>query len=915
MPQRRDRATLASIIAILSVFAVLALAYSVTVPLGESPDELAHYRYVRYMDETGRPPLTAQDRQLSGYKGHEPPLYYLLLQQVIRPLRISQQPMLKMLDPDRQPQHSIASEVMLWNAVLHTADEAYPWRGTSLAWHLMRFVSIPLGMVTILCTYGIVRQLSPERPWLAVLAAGLNAFTPQFVYISAVLNNDNLAVPLSVASLWILVRMARGDLRWRWFVLLGVVVGLARICKFYTLILVPIIWVALLLMAWRLRRWGRCLVGGLLVMSLIVAVSAPWIVAVQPDDPARAPTGVLGFGLKMLDILHTDRILRSKGMTASGANGLSAGLAMVFSFFRLEPRRWAELLFKSFWGYYGPMTIEAPAWFYYISLGLVLIALIGLARLAWLAIRRRQRVFLGVHAGLPLAILAVQALAFLLLEALFYTIMRRLPDTAQGRHLYSAMPAWMLFMAMGLAAWWLRREGPADSAVATISEPRGRRMSLIVPGLMCALSLYALPAIVLAPYEPALPVRTTLPPSWQPPVVVGQASAPGIILVGYGPSSARTTQGQQVALRLVWQASAPGQGEHLLRITAVDGQDRAYTLYLAQPLNGLWPTRAWDAGDYVLDEPTFSIPAGLPEGHYALRCSWLDDAHGPIGTEIGVGALDVAPTSPRGSPTTALSIEGADDGIALYRQAVVVNQTGAALPTQATTTTTRLIGAEGETWLPVASQLFIDQGTTTLRSFFLVTGRVRPGRYQLVGQEAVIEVRARARTFAMPGDDSSPGYTPLTISLGEHIELLGYRIEGAEWPHEEHPVLGQHYAVLRPGQTLNLLLAWRATDWVPRSYTVFTHLLDERKIVRAQHDQAPRFNYATLFWVPGEVVTDLYSLALPPDAPEGIYEIEVGMYDRLDGARLAVRYGDGATDTRVVLPPILVSSADAATSK
>jgi 4-amino-4-deoxy-L-arabinose transferase-like glycosyltransferase len=921
MPQpRRARTINGPVIAILAIFASLCLAYSVTVPLGESPDELAHYRYVHYIDQVGRPPLTAEDRQLSGYKGHEPPLYYLLLHQATRPLRIAQQPMLKMLDPDRQPQHSIASEVMLWNAVLHTADEAFPWQGTSLAWHLMRFLFIPLGMVTILCTYSIVRQLAPAHPPLALLAAGLNAFTPQFVYISAVLNNDNLAVPLSVVSLWILVHVARGDLRWRWFVLLGVVVGLARITKFYTLILVPIIGIALLLIAWRLRRWRRCLLGGLLLMALILAVSAPWIMAVQPDDPASAPQGALGFVLKMLDILHTDRILRSQGMSASGGDGPSAWLAMILSFFRLEPRRWAELLFKSFWGYYGPMTIEAPAWFYMLMLALGLASLAGLGRTAWLAATKRQRGLLGAHTGLPLVILAVQAAAFLLLEALFYTIMRRLPDTAQGRHLYSAMPAWMLLLALGLAGWLPRQKSPTVRDEGPMMCLPGRGMVLILPGALCALSIYALPAVVLAPYEPALPVRTSLSASWQPSVAMGQESAPGLHLVGYGPAISRAAAGQPVTVRMVWQAQASVEAEYLLRIAAVDAQDRAYTLYLAQPLNGRWPTRAWDPGDYVLDEPTFTIPPGLAEGRYGLRCAWLNDAAEMTGVELDAGTLEVVPDSAFGAIAEGLNIEGASDGIVSYRQALVVSETGRNLQPKEVASTAPLIGSDGQAWLPVANQVFASrEGASTMRRFYVVTGQVEPGRYQVASYQPImdsmqeppipVEVQARARVFAMPR-----GYTPLQASLGEHIELLGYRIEGATWPGEAHPTLGQHYAALRPGQTLNLLLAWRATGWVPRSYTVFTHLLDERKIVRAQHDQVPRFNYATMFWVPGEVVTDLYSLTLPSDAPVGIYEIELGMYERRNGERLAIRYPDGTTDTRVALPPILVSSANLASA-
>lgn len=58
------------------VAAVLALAFAWVVPLGESPDELAHLRYAEALARGRLPPLWKGDAH--GYEAHQPPLGYVL---------------------------------------------------------------------------------------------------------------------------------------------------------------------------------------------------------------------------------------------------------------------------------------------------------------------------------------------------------------------------------------------------------------------------------------------------------------------------------------------------------------------------------------------------------------------------------------------------------------------------------------------------------------------------------------------------------------------------------------------------------------------------------------------------------------------------------------------------------------------
>jgi hypothetical protein len=64
-------------------------------------------------------------------------------------------------------------------------------------------------------------------------------------------------------------------------------------------------------------------------------------------------------------------------------------------------------------------------------------------------------------------------------------------------------------------------------------------------------------------------------------------------------------------------------------------------------------------------------------------------------------------------------------------------------------------------------------------------------------------------------------------------------------------------------------------------------LLNETGQVVAQVDAQPQAGTApTLTWLPGEILSDPYTLTLPPTLPPGTYRLIAGLYDATTGARL-----------------------------
>ncbi len=142
-----------------------------------------------------------------------------------------------------------------------------------------------------------------------------------------------------------------------------------------------------------------------------------------------------------------------------------------------------------------------------------------------------------------------------------------------------------------------------------------------------------------------------------------------------------------------------------------------------------------------------------------------------------------------------------------------------------------------------------------------------------------IEIRNRARLTSAPAVPHS-----LEVTFDNKIRLLGYD------------------ANTDPQQrTMRVTLYWKALAQMDTSYTVFVHLLDAKNNVAASSDAVPgNGEFPTAGWIDGEYITDAHALPLASDLAAGAYQIEIGMYDPISGARLKTADGQD----RVVLTSI-----------
>jgi 4-amino-4-deoxy-L-arabinose transferase-like glycosyltransferase len=534
---------------LLVTFTALAGGYSVAIPLGEAPDEVSHWSYVQYL--TMHWHLPVPEGPVTG-EAHQPPLYYLI------GALISSWVPNHQFDVSANPDWAPGNP-QIPNLLLHTRQEAFPYRGSALAWHLVRLVLVILGVITVWATYQLALELFPENQWVALTAATFVAFLPQFTFLSAVVNNDNLVITLSALSLLVLLHSAR-DPRPIIFCMLGILLGLAILAKASAFTL----WASSALVM-LLRR--ACLPIGKRLASIIftfvvaVTVASPWIIynAVASGDP-------LGFA----------RMLQ----------GFARPQAMTWSDWMI----YGERMYWSFWGKFGGATNIGMPLAVYGALTLLLV--IGLAGdLLMVKDWRANRLPVTARQGM---------LSFGLFWVLLVASHLRLESTMlgidQARQLFPALPALSVLIAAGVLR--LARK-PAVPALIVV----------------CGMGLigFTNASAVASAYAPARQLASVTSPS-----STSMDFGEQIRVLDFRIDTSRVTPGHAVVVELQWQALTDLTENYWL-LLQLDNSAGPVASQDGVPSGGRLTTDWWQKGQVFTSRHALIVPDVAAPGTYTLR--------------------------------------------------------------------------------------------------------------------------------------------------------------------------------------------------------------------------------------------------------------------------------------------------------
>lgn len=597
-------------IVILALNVALSVAFSLVNPLYESTDELHNYRYIRYVLATGKLPVLELDPHWPRIQAHHPPLYYLLGAAatfwIPQDTPWSYEPV---WNPHRGF-HSWEVGADNKNYYLHSPHEWSLTPGASLAARVARWVNGVLGGLMVVVTYAIARRTFRDRKALALGAAAIVAFNPQFLYLSGAVNNDIAAGLAGSALVLATIDQAGRPLTLRRAAWLGLLFGLALNSKFNLVFMLGVVELGLGIAVWRERAsggWRKWLVANLVLLATALALSGWWFARNQAlyGDPTA--------------IRRTNELWGGRDLSASWSTAM------------IElPYAWSSL-----WGRFGYGQIPMPPGIYTAILCVAIAAAIGLAfmlarRLAEASSRARTPGLRGLAAlllnRLPRRPAAGSGTILVLLAAVgisacvLFGYMLISTAGPMGRFFFPALAALAVLMMLGLSQLVPERYHAILAAWVTVS-----MLGLAVYALFGVLApAFARPALLTPEQAAAIP---------HPLDVTFEGKAR---LLGYHVDVAEVRPGGQLAVTLYWQALAEMSENYAVFVHLLNSAGALSAQRDTFPGLGNFPTSQWKPGDTFAD--TYRMDIG-------------ETAYAPDEALVRVGLY--RPSGPRLNATTA----------------------------------------------------------------------------------------------------------------------------------------------------------------------------------------------------------------------------------------------------------------------
>ena len=589
---------------VLCFYLAFGAIYLLATPVMEASDEIWHFGYVQHLRETGELPVQDLLQRDTLYRQHgsQPPLYYWAIAALTAPLNLDDAAQLRQLNP-----HALVDKPGAYgnkNLVAH-ADDSPQFAGASLALLIARGVGLALGAVTIAFVYRIGELIAPQRPTVAFVAAAITGFNPMFIFVSASVNNDSLAMCLNGALMVLLLRTLRNGFAWRASFTIALLFALACLTKVTSLLLLPVIVVVALLV---LRKTGDR--RGLL--TLLGALAICWLL-------------ICGWWLARNWQLYGEPLGILTQATLAGSRGMYFDLADLFAEY--------QQFRMSFWGLFGAANIQLANIFYVL---LDLMTLLSFGGFLFL-ILQLLAISDFAYARYELAHLLTLALALAILTAGVVYLSALTPVT-QGRLLFPLIAVISPVLAVGLveAVWWLvfsLRPPNLDFVRAGDAVPKELLNSAMLWQLraLAAVAFLAPLTVIAGQYSAPAPIAE-LPPRARPVYAeFGDAT-----LIAYERVDRRYSAGDQVGFTLYWQVREQSPSDHSLLLRLVD--DRGHTIgsYATYPGAGSLRTSSWRAGAIYPDEYLIAI-SGAAYGRYPfdLHVAWTEG-----GSDASIRARD-----------------------------------------------------------------------------------------------------------------------------------------------------------------------------------------------------------------------------------------------------------------------------------
>ncbi len=548
-------------VGVLAAHLVLGALYSIAVPMWEASDETGHFAFVTYLATERRFPSQGQDLTEWYDESHQPPLYYMLAAVASSWIDTSD-----WLEPEINPYAFTGKGMGGVNIAVHSDREALPYRGTALAIHVARLVSVLISTGVVAVTYLIGRLLVPQDEAIATGAMALNAFWPQFLFLGAVVTNDILVPLFSALAILFLLRIAYRPGNWPDFLGLALCLVGALATKMSAWGLVPLAGVVLILVAIRKipasRRWWS--------LPLI-----SWVFA------------VIWWGIRHVSVPDAWFQRMTRG------NDMRNALSMIQHPLTEAGRaRWDALpdalkyCSRTIWASFGWDNIGVEEWVYQVF---ILLCVAGAVGLGVFMARRTETVG---RFGIVVVMLGV---LFASAPAITITVTRN-PDFLRGRIVSGAFPLLSVLLFLGMARL------VTQSCTSLLSMALGTglfALALMIP------FRYIAPAYARPPILSQADIEHV-----QHPLEVNFDNK--VQLLGYDIEPEHVRLREAIVVTLYWRALNEMEEEYTVGVHLVGPGYESYGGRDSYPARGNYATSLWNEGDMIRDIYWLPVPRDFP---------------------------------------------------------------------------------------------------------------------------------------------------------------------------------------------------------------------------------------------------------------------------------------------------------------
>ena len=415
------------------------LWYAFIVHPWQAPDEYLHYEYMRLIDSERTLSLTAENRssemqweiaesmwRFQHYR------YRLIPTSSEEFFRSIQLPIGSRVFSPQPPLYYLVSLPIYWGIQSFSVD-------TQL--YVLRVFSVILQVTTVLLTYALAREIltGEKNRNFCLIAGGVVAFLPQYSFISASYNNDNLVPPLITASLLALIKAFKESGSFRWLSL-SFILGLLSIATKRTAIaILPVLGIGTIIVPIlaiqtksRIRRMISVALLTIIAIIFSAGISALFLRPQLPSELAK----FLRLSTNSLDVLSS---------FWSDPNLLT----------NIDWRWLFDITFESFWGQFGWLTIRLdPVWISILR-WISFFSILGVGIGLWKTVTETQT----INRWFITFFLCLLILGIIL--TLFVTIAQYLINPIwyppQGRYFFPFIANFGILFTLGVQAWFRSR--------------------------------------------------------------------------------------------------------------------------------------------------------------------------------------------------------------------------------------------------------------------------------------------------------------------------------------------------------------------------------------------------------------------------------------------------------------------------